>query len=1785
MRKKTTAFGVLCVSLCCYSQLCLAAELVSNTNDSGLNSLRQALTNVNTAGGGTIVFDPSLTGSTITLGSNFPPLNATVSPINISSAATGPYVCINGASAYEIFFAQTGTITMSNMTIQSARAVGGAGGTGQFQYSSCGGGGLGAGSALFVNNFASVELTNVSFFNNVSLGGSGGYGTVLGGGGAGGGGGGMNYGVSAAGGNGGAVDINTNGGGGGGGGGSTPGGLGFTAGQSSVFGIHTGGTGGTGGGGGGGGGAPGTLSFAPGGGGDGVSVFSGGGGGGGEAFAGVSAQGENEGGIGGDFGGGGGAGGCISASAQGGAGGFGGGGGGGGSEYTSFSAAQGGQGGFGGGGGGFAATSLYAGGAGSPVSGPSSSGGGGAGLGGAIFVRAQGSLVMNYAAGASGLPSPLASNTAIGGAGGDSSAQGGSAYGQDLFLNSGGSLSFGINTPVTISSAIASDPLNTGKPITIQGSSVLTFTGNNTYNGGTIIGPTGRLDVRTDANLGLAGQPLTFNNGTLGITAAGFTSSRPIYIDDRGGTIHVGTGFTASFSSAIGATDTGIGGVTIAGGGTAIFSGTNTYGGTTTINAGSSLQLLSSFSLPQGPPAPFVVNNGVLDILFSSGTCANSMTGSGQLILESNSSLILTGMNTYSGTTTIPVGSTLTIGASAALSPYSVFVNNGSLVVSNPTGIASLTAMQGSGQLFMNGTGTLLLLNNNTYSGGSQLNNGIVQISATAALGSGAVGFNGGALELLNPFTGIFGIAMTMGASGGTIQVDSGVSATASSPLAGSGPFTCTGAGVLALTGNNTYGGTTTVGASATLNIGATASLSPSSNVVDLGLLQFAFLPGGTVSNSISGNGAVTIVSGDMVFGGTNTYSGTSTINSGATLTIAAPGALSANSAVVDNGALKFDFASQSLTAAFSGAISGAGTVRVKTGTVTFNGANTYSGTTNIDTGATLISGVSSGIPVGGAVVDAGTLLFKNVSGTALPGPISGAGVVGMSGVGGAVLLANADTYSGGTQLNGGTVEISNVAALGFGPLTFNAGLLELLNPFTGPIPLNATMQSGGGTIQVDSGVSAIYSGNLTGPGPFSCTGGGTLTLSGANTYGGITTIGPNATLVVDESNSLGSAAVVDLGSLIFSLSSDTISNAISGSGSITLNGTGTFSFTNIPNTYSGGTIVSQGTLEVSNFLALGSGTISLNAGAALEVTTTASSTLPIAIGIAQATIEVDSGVNFSYSGSITSLTNSSLSLIGTGTLTFAGSNSSSGTATLGDGFHLALDGGSFVGPVAVSSGAELRGHGSVGPLTNEGQLVLHPVSFSGGVTLEVTGDYRQDSAGTLQVGIRGTGERTLLNVSQTAHLDGELVVTDSPLEAYAFDQRYKIVTAVNDIITEFATESLPAVPQLAVFYNIDPSVVLAVTSQSVLVGAHVFHHNPQQVLHNLQEIIHTPDSDLVNVISDMSSFDSEELTQALDQLHPAQFGAFDLVNVNTDGMVTKIFASHLAEECCDHLNTPCGCSNVSVWIHPFGYLLNQERIGEQLGFWANAKGVVAGLNFCSKKGLLMGVGAAFSSTDLTWHHNRGHGSMDKATVGIYADYTRNAFSIEASLSGGLDVFTAVRKIHFGDLTRHAHHQKGGYDLTAHLGSGYEIEMRKFYLQPFVDLDYFNLYQKGFTEGGADSLNLTVNGHHANMLRSEAGLSLTHSYKMGNGGCFSPKIWLSGINEAYLIKKHYIARFIGENPFYEVRTFSNPITLLSPGVDLSFTWGVGLSFSVRYSAELNHEIVTNKLDSRLEWFF
>src|SRR5262249_36027525 len=125
----------------------------------------------------------------------------------------------------------------------------------------------------------------------------------------------------------------------------------------------------------------------------------------------------------------------------------------------------------------------------------------------------------------------------------------------------------------------------------------------------------------------------------------------------------------------------------------------------------------------------------------------------------------------------------------------------------------------GTSQLVKIDEGTLLLTAANSYSGGTAINGGTLQIASDANLGdlAGALSLDGGTLRTTANITSAR--VVTLNAGRGTFETQPSTTLTLTSAIGGAGALTKTGAGSLILIADSTYTGGTTI-AAGTLQLG-----------------------------------------------------------------------------------------------------------------------------------------------------------------------------------------------------------------------------------------------------------------------------------------------------------------------------------------------------------------------------------------------------------------------------------------------------------------------------------------------------------------------------------------------------------------------------------------------------------------------------------------------------------------------------------------------------------------------------------------------------------------------------------------------------------------------------------------------------------------------------------------------------------------------------------------------------------------------------------------------------
>jgi fibronectin-binding autotransporter adhesin len=532
-------------------------------------------------------------------------------------------------------------------------------------------------------------------------------------------------------------------------------------------------------------------------------------------------------------------------------------------------------------------------------------------------------------------------------------------------------------------------------------------------------------------------------------------------------TISQATGGTLVINSVI--SGTGIN-LTKTGGGTLTLSGAsaNTYTGLTTVSAGE-LDLSKTAGV-NAIGGNATVSGGSLIWLNNEqmGDSANLTLNSGTVNLNGNTETLGSFTNSGGTFTTGIGGHLIGTGASITWSGGTNTINDGGSVEDGHVSITGGTnTVQGgfmgggvlrilSGGAGLEMTGSTLNLNSDNTTGGTLLLDGNVTTfasAATATIASGLFNTNPGTINL-------DGGTRTFTVADGTAATDMSISA-----VIINGGLTKAGAGLLDLSGANTYSSGTTV-SDGTLRVSSSGtfgdtsgSLTVNGGVVDLngtnqgvGALNGS---GGTiVNNASSSTSTLTVGNGD----GSGSYAG-----------------VLANNNNAGTGILAF--------------------TKTGAGTQTLTGTNTYTGTTQVDGGALFINGSTSsssavtvnnsGTTLGGSGTIGGTVNVASSGANLAPGA-TGNGSTAILNTG-SLTLASGSNFSidlhgavagtsydqvnvtGTISITGANLVINSVSGLTVGEHLFiaeNDGTDAITGTFNG-LANGATFTSGGVTFQI----------------------------------------------------------------------------------------------------------------------------------------------------------------------------------------------------------------------------------------------------------------------------------------------------------------------------------------------------------------------------------------------------------------------------------------------------------------------------------------------------------------------------------------------------------------------------------------------------------------------------------------------------------------------------------------------------------------------------------------------
>jgi outer membrane autotransporter protein len=380
------------------------------------------------------------------------------------------------------------------------------------------------------------------------------------------------------------------------------------------------------------------------------------------------------------------------------------------------------------------------------------------------------------------------------------------------------------------------------------------------------------------------------------------------------------------------------------------------------------------------------------------------------------------------------------------------------------------------------------------------------------------------------------------------------------------------------------------------------------------------------------------------------------------------------------------------------------------------------------------------------------------------------------------------------------------------------------------------------------------------------------------------------------------------------------------------------------------------------------------------------------------------------------------------------------------------------------------------------------------------------------------TGRFETLNLNPTAIINFDLAYVEGS-GGVGF-----ILNAANGV-APLAEPAFPASPLDAVFLILRRNSYLSVSGTQ----------NQRRVGANLDLLVDSATGDLRNVFDQLDMLDLAQIQKAFDLMSPEVYGAYSDIAFDNAWLLQESLERRLAELRFTYTGTGLGVASLmdfagpalaentiapavasdatapkgkadarmvgpcdnhwSVFASGYGNFVRQGSRLSHPGFDYTTAGAVVGADYRISKNVLFGLSTGFATTTADLDQLGSHADVEGISVGGYASFfdTDGAYG-NAIFSYGFNSYDADRNIAFGGLYRRAHSETDGGQINASIGGGKDFHWGPLTIGPSGVLQYVHLNVDGFTEEGADSLNLLVKDQEQDSLRLAVGGRLSHAF-------------------------------------------------------------------------------------------
>lgn len=627
-------------------------------------------------------------------------------------------------------------------------------------------------------------------------------------------------------------------------------------------------------------------------------------------------------------------------------------------------------------------------------------------------------------------------------------------------------------------------------------------------------------------------------------------------------------------------------------------------------------------------------------------------------------------------------------------------------------------------------------------------------------------------------------------------------------------------------------------------------------------------------------------------------------------------------------------------------------------------------------------------------------------------------------------------------------------------------------------------------------------------------------------------------------------------------------------------------------NSYSGGTTVAGGVLEVSRDANLGapSGGLVLNGGMLRTVADFSSDRGITLTGLGGFDIAADS--RLTLTNSVTG-TGAGLVKTGSGTLTLNGQSSYTGPTTLTAGRLVIGDAGhrgaSLASPVIVNGGI-LGGIGNIGGLSAAAGGTVAPGNSIG--TLTVTGNVGFGAGSIYQVEIEPGGASDRIVVSGTATLTGGTVDVHKAPGAYLPGTRYTILTATGGVSGRFAAliQDAPFI-DLSLVY--DPgSVFLDVVRSRTGFGSVGL--TPSQVAIGAAVEALGLDNAVYRAVVQQASIG--EARQALDALSGEAHASLRGVLVEDSRFIREALNGRLRQAGSEGgsslpimvaapgqaLQTLPG-SDVALWGRGFGSWIRHDRDGNAAKLVRTIGGFLIGADLPLGTTGRIGLAGGYSNSMLDVNSRLSKAASDSYHLALYGGTQWGHLGLRFGAAQSWHDLDTRRSISFPSFADTA---TAGYQArTAQLfgEAGYRVRLGGMTLEPFANLAYVHLGADGFQERGGSAALTGLSSRFATTFTT-LGLHLANDIVLNGAQTVTVRGTLGWRHAFGDTDTTAVLAFTGGTPF-GIAGLPIARDALVAEAGLDYALGPDITLGISYSGQISKDAQDHGLKGNFTWRF